>query len=108
MTTTKTWTRSEIDALLRANPKAVERAMLALFARQTVDEQAVASTRHLNGRGFNAPSARRGSYYARWVRSGRSLSGPHLDKALRIALRHSAQLVEEANRPKVVVAPSAA
>jgi len=108
MTTTKTWTRPEINALLRSNPKAVERAMLALFARQTADEQAVDAPRHNNGRGFNAPSARRGGYYARWVRSGRSLSGPHLDKALSIALRHSAQLVEEANRPKAAVAPSAA
>lgn len=106
--TAKTWTRDEINALLRRNPKAVERAMLALFARQTADEQATDATRHHNGRGFNAPSARRGSYYARWVRSGRTLTGAHLDKALSIALRHSAQLVEEANRPKVAAVSSAA
>lgn len=107
MTAMKAWTRNEIDTLLRTNPKAVERAMLALFARQTADERAVDATRHNNGRGFNAPSARRGSYYARWVQSGRRLNGPHLDKALAIALRHSAQLVEEANRPKATASSAA-
>jgi len=91
------YTREDIDRILNSNPRAVGRAMIVLFQRQTADEQRRSSTRHQNGRGFNAYSARSGSYYARWVKSGRRLTGRHLAKARSIALRHSRQLVEEAN-----------
>ena len=91
------YTRADIDRILNSNPRAVGRAMIVLFERQTADEQQRSSTRHQNGRGFNAYSARSGSYYARWVQSGRQLTGRHLVKARLIALRHSRQLVEEAN-----------
>lgn len=97
MTTTKTWTRDEIDGLLRTNPKAVERAMLRLYELQTQDERQAGETKHHNNVGFAGNASKRGSYYARWVGSGRSLTGHHLESALRIALRHSRQLVEIAN-----------
>lgn len=93
----KQWTRDQIDALLRANPKAVERAMIRLYELQTGDERAAGETKHNNNVGFAGNAAKRGSYYARWVMSGRQLSGHHLDRALSIALRHSRQLVAIAN-----------
>jgi hypothetical protein len=94
---TKKWTRDEIDALLKERPEAVERAILVLWNRQTDDEQASQDTKHHNARGFSAAAAHLGSYYAKWLLAGKHLTGLHLDKALRIALRHSKQLVEEAN-----------
>lgn len=91
------WTRTQIDQLLRTNPLAVERAMVRLYELQTNDEKMVGQTRWHNGQGFAAYAGKRGSYYAKWVLSGRHLTGPHLQKALAIALRHSGQLVNIAN-----------
>lgn len=94
----KVWTRDEINTLLTSNPKAVERAILRLYELQTQEEKASDSTRANNNQGFSSYAAHRGSYYAKWVQSGRSLSGHHLEKARAIAIRHSRQLVEIANR----------
>jgi len=93
----KTWTRTEIEAMINDNDRAVERAMVAIWERQTADEQETQGTRHHNGRGFAAWSARSGTYYAEWVRSGRRLTGKHLVKARKIALHHAGQLTDFAN-----------
>ncbi|NDD12668.1 MAG: hypothetical protein EB072_08470, partial [Betaproteobacteria bacterium] len=88
----KTWTRTEIETLINTNDRAVERAMVAIWERQTRDEQATETTRHHNGIGFSGWTAKSGTYFANWVRSGRSLSGKHLAKARKIALHHAGQL----------------
>ena len=88
----KVWTREEIEAMVRTNDRAVERAMVAIWERQTADEQASQTTNHNNGRGFCGWAARSGTYYAGWVRSGRRLTGKHLDKARKIALHHAGPL----------------
>lgn len=94
----KVWTRPEIEHMLKTRDAAVERAMVALFNRQTRDEQVAEDTKHLNGIGFSANCAHYGTYYAKWVLSGKKLSGEHLTRARRIALQHARQIVEEANR----------
>jgi hypothetical protein len=94
---TKTWTRTEIEAIINGNDRAVERAMVAIWERQTADEQATQTTNHNNGRGFCGWAARNGTYYANWVRSGRRLTGKHLAKARKIALHHAGQLTDFAN-----------
>lgn len=94
---TKTWTREEIETLVTTNDRAVERAMVSIWERQTADEQSTETTRHSNGVGFSGWTARSGTYYAGWVRSGRRLTGKHLDKARRIALHHAGQLTAIAN-----------
>ena len=93
----KVWTRGEIEDMLRTQDAAVERAMVAVWERQTGDEQATQNVKHSNNRGFSHWSARSGTYYAEWVRSGRRLTGKHLDKARRIALHHAGQLTDFAN-----------
>jgi hypothetical protein len=90
-------TKESIRALLTTNDKAVERAMVVLFDRQTHDEKATEETRHHNNRGFNHGDAKKGTYMARWVLSGRQLTGKHLDRARRMAIRYAGQLAEEAN-----------
>lgn len=96
--TKKQWTRDQINTLLQTSDAAVERAMVVLFNRQTSDEQQTEETKHLNGVGFAGNAAHRGSYYAKWVLSKKRLTGIHLERARKIALRHSKQLVEEANK----------
>jgi hypothetical protein len=93
----KTWTRTEIEEMINGNDRAVERAMVAIWERQTADEQATQTTNHHNGRGFCGWAARSGTYYAEWVRSGRRLTGNHLVKARKIALHHGGQLTDFAN-----------
>lgn len=97
MSSAKIWTRDEIDEILKANPRAVERAMVRLFELQTEVERETSATRIHNNVGFSSYAARRGSYYARWVTSGKQLTGKHFESALKIALRHSRQLVDLAN-----------
>lgn len=91
------WNRAKIEKLLRTNNTAVERAIVAIYDRQTADEKAVSDTKHTNSRGFSAAHAKRGSYYARWIRGGRRLSGEHIDKGREIALHYTQQLADIAN-----------
>ena len=120
--TFKYWTRKDIDNLLRSNDKAVERAIVRLFELQNADEQRHGTTNVQNGRGFCSSDARAGTRFARWIQgmdnknvvrySPKSLSNPRarnifhrycapngtvMDRARKIALKHSKQLVEIAN-----------
>ena len=88
------WTPEAIAALLDRNDLAVERAVIAIFNRQTSDEQEADSTKHSNGRGFSAFHAGLGSYYARWILSDRHLSGPHLVRARKMMHHYTGQLSE--------------
>jgi hypothetical protein len=86
--------KEEIKGLLMSNDRAVERAMVTLYHRQTVSEQHTSSTTESNGRGFNAFHAERGTYYAKWVISGRRLTGHHLSSARKMACYYARQLAE--------------
>lgn len=99
------WTREAIEEKLSTQDRWVERAMVALWERQTADEQISQTASHHNGRGFAGWSSRSGSYYAEWVRSGRRLSGKHLVAARRIALYHSGQLTAIANANTCIIPP---
>lgn len=90
-------TEHSITELLRNNNRAVERGILRIFQNQTSDEQESKSTRWVNGKGFNSSDARLGTYYAGWVGGGKSLSGKHLERARRMAIKYRKQLLEVAN-----------
>ena len=93
--------KAQIISLLMSNDRAVERAMVALFQRQTVGEQRTSSTTESNGRGFNAFHAERGTYWAKWVMSGRRLTGKHLVGARKMACHYARQLSELSQQPAV-------
>jgi len=97
MTKATGWTKAEIIELVESNDRAVERAVLALYARQTDDEQTGGYTGHLNARGFNKADASYGSYCARWVKKGNHLTGKHLGRCRALVKKYHRQLVEEAN-----------
>ena len=122
----KTYTRDEINNLLRTNDKAVERAIVRLFELQNADEQRFATTNVHNNRGFCSSDARAGTRFARWIQGldyknrkkfpAKSLNHPRayrifrnyckngegvIGRARRIAIKHSRQLVEIANENSV-------
>jgi hypothetical protein len=86
--------RESIIHQLKVNPRLVERAIVVLYQRQTLDEQSSGMTVHSNGMGFSAWAAKYGTYYGKYVLSGRRLTGIHLDRARSIAIKHIRQLVE--------------
>lgn len=66
--------KNEILALLSANDRAIGRALVVLAARQTADERATDTTRHLNGRGFRPCHARMGTSMANFFAKFNRLS----------------------------------
>lgn len=63
-----TVTKDYIKQLLATNNVAVGRALVALNARQTSDEQVDETTRHLNGQGFRPCHAHRGTSMAKFFK----------------------------------------
>lgn len=91
------WNEARIVELLSTNNLAVERAMVAIYHLQTADERAMGQTSRMNGVGFSGAHARRGTYYAKWVLSGKRLSGKHLEAARKMSLSYRKQLLMLAN-----------
>jgi hypothetical protein len=98
-------TKEKIVELLSSNDRAVERALMLLYQRQTADEQTVESTRHLNNRGFRPAHARMGTSMGRLAYLGYKLSEKQInywrktDRAgnMRIGI-YWRQLIEEAQK----------
>lgn len=124
-TSIRIWTREEIDQLLIENDIAVMRAIVRLFELQTADEINSAQTKHENSVGFTAADAKAGTRMARWLLGmndrnevryppkdlrhplcqrvlGRYAQGKTvMHRARKIALKHSRQLVDIANRDSI-------
>lgn len=65
-------TVESIRSLLARNDEAVGRALMALNARQTADEQVAESTKHHNNRGFRPCHAKMGTSMAKqFARKGK-------------------------------------
>ena len=89
--------KEDILGLLDRNPLAVERALIAIYKRQTHEEQQADRTKAHNKVGFSSVHARYGSYLAKWLMSGRHLSNKHVDRARTLAKHYWRQLAEIAN-----------
>jgi hypothetical protein len=64
-------TGTDIVKLLETNDRAVARALVVLYERQTEDEKASEDTRHHNNRGFRPCHARMGTSMAKfYLRNG--------------------------------------
>lgn len=66
--------KNTIAAKLLCDPKWVEKAILVLYDRQTSDEQAGGETRHDNAQGFTSADAKRMSFVAEFLKSGKHLT----------------------------------
>lgn len=90
-------TREQIESKILTDQRWLERAIMAIFERQTHDEQREENSKYHNLRGFNGPDAKRMTYYACWIKSGRHLSGKHLDVARKRVQKYCGQLERIAN-----------
>ena len=76
------WDKDSINALLMSNDKAMERAIVLLYHRQTQNEQQTQSTRVHNERGFRPCHARMFTSFAiQILRYKRNLTEKQLDYA---------------------------
>jgi hypothetical protein len=71
-----TLTRENVLTAIDNNPKACENALLAMWARQTADEQNARATGHQNGIGFNSTDAELLSSFAEQVEKRRASGRP--------------------------------
>lgn len=90
------WTEAKIKDLLETNDKAVMRALVAIYRRQTDEERQTGETRASNGVGFSAFDGKFCSELALQVINGRGLSRGQLAAARRIMKRYHRQLIEVA------------
>lgn len=89
-------TEATIVGFLRNNNNAVERAIVVIYNNQTQDEKSSSATKEHNGKGFSGTDAAYGSYLARWILKGNNLTGNHLEKARKMAIKYRKQLLEVA------------
>ena len=98
------WTESKITDLLKpeTNPeyaKAVSRAIVAIYNRQTLEEKQCDNTISANGIGFSSSDAKIGTYMAKYViKEEKVLSGKFLVTAQKMAIKYRRQLTEIANK----------
>lgn len=93
--------------LLMTNDIAVERAIVAIYNRQTEMEKEAKETIKCNGVGFTASDAKFGSYMAKWILSGKKLSGVYLEKGRKMSIKYCDQLLqialEKQNKEKMYI-----
>jgi hypothetical protein len=102
-----TWNKDTILALLNESDKAVCRAVLAIYEKQTENEQATDSTAEQNGVGFNGADAGFGSSLAKQYAERGSLSPRQIACARKMMRKYAGQLAEIANaKAKATAAPA--
>jgi hypothetical protein len=92
--------KAAIQNLLASSDRAVERALVALHARQTSDEQVSMTTKHVNRRGFSQYDAEFGSKLAEVVRKGYRLTPKQVAAARKMVSHYWRQLIEVADQTK--------
>ena len=91
------WTKLQIKEKIKYSQGWLERAILAIYKRQTADEQRAEDTRYKNHIGFNAADAHYLTYCAKWLLKGKHLSEHHIEKARSRVIKYCGQLVQIAN-----------
>lgn len=88
-----THTTETIKEKVSKDPRWATRALIALYQRQTTDEQASERTIERNGQGFNGIDAEILSSFANQVLAGRTLSQKQLAIAFKKLPKYSKQLL---------------
>jgi predicted Zn-dependent protease len=78
---------------LSTKRKWVEGAIVKLYEFQTAEEQKSEYTSNKNNVGFNAFDAKTLTYYAKWILSGKHLSGEYLEKAFSMVPKYAQQIL---------------
>jgi len=74
------YTKEFIQDKLANDIRWMERGVLVLFERQTLDEQRSNNTIENNRRGFNGTDGRYLTWVGNYLRKGNHLSGQHIEK----------------------------
>ena len=86
-------TKSYIKEMIMNDRSWTERAVVAIYERQTADEKQDGETRHNNKVGFSGPDAYILSEFARWLVSGKHLSQKQLALAQKRIGKYAGQLL---------------
>ena len=97
MTEQKIWTIEEIRELLKESDNAVARAIVAIYNRQTEDEQITKETSVSNGVGFSGVDANFLSSLAQFYQAKGFLSVGQLKYGRKAIMKYAGQLTEIAN-----------
>ena len=89
---TKKERKEKVKQLLATNDKAVYRAVVAIYRRQTDYEQVCDSTQETNGVGFSAFDAEILSSFAKQLLDGKGLSYKQMEIARKRIAKYSGQL----------------
>lgn len=96
--TTKIWTKEEIAEKLITDLKWLTRGILAIYNRQTYDEQQMLETKHHNGMGFSGADSRFLSAMAQNLQKGWNLSEKQIAVSRRMMKKYAGQLAKIANK----------
>ena len=94
-----TWNKTLILDKIAESPFFTERALLALYKRQTEDEKVAKETKYHNKMGFTGGDAKYLSYCARWLLASpkNHLNADHLTKVRLRLQKYATQLAKVAN-----------
>jgi hypothetical protein len=90
----KVWNPDAIKNLLRHSDKAVVRALVQIWQRQTYQEKNKECATESNGRGFTAPDAFVLSHYAKAAADGQSLTIGEIEYCRPRLMKYTRQLME--------------
>lgn len=93
-----TYTIDFIRQMMVKDRRWLERGILAIYRKQTEYEKRVKRSYECNEVGFNAADAPLLSYLARWLLSGKSLSGKWKRLAWQRMPKYAGQLVKVINK----------
>lgn len=89
------YTKEYIQDKLMSNVSWIERSLVKLYERQTIEERMSKETITGNGRGYNSSDSRYLTYCSEWVLKGNRLSGTHLTKCGMKLRKYWKQIQEE-------------
>jgi hypothetical protein len=92
------YSENEIKEMILKSNIAVERGIVAIWKRQTLEEKRTKSVRNYNKVGFSAFHVKRGSYYAGWINRGNHLTGKHIELGRNLILHYVTQLTKISNK----------
>lgn len=95
----------KIRELLKTNDKAVMRGIVAIYKRQTLDEQMAEHTTQHNGVGFGAFDAQFMSSLAKQIMSGRTLTQTQMAVGRNKIVRYAKQLASIAEETEKKLTP---
>lgn len=92
-----TFTKEQVEHAIMTNAEQTEKAILALYKRQTTEEKLEHVSFKRNKIGFNATDASIGSNLARWLLTGKHFTDAQLNVARRMLKKYVKQLTRIAN-----------